>query len=416
MVEHQHAAAPPVGPDLKARPVGGERVRTARPWPVRFRQRRVLVVVAVVEDDLEHPARPVGARGGAAVTGGWPGHPVAVPDALRVAARRPGPLGAVALARQPGPHVGVVLGQVVVHGGVASVVVGLADQPAEHPGRVGRVRDAAGRGGAVERGHVARCDRSPVRLARGEVAPALDPREQALDSRPVPLDLVPPAGRGAVLGHLHPGAVAFLPERDQVLGSAQDEGVGVRVVLVPWQALVGLAGDRRNRDLPPQPERAVARTGVVAEAERRAEAGPARAGRHRDGQAGRSGGRVDGEFLPDVTDGAAALRQRHRRRSRRTAVCKLTSHGLPARSGQYALREACLVGWSPGICRNHHSSPAHGVGCTRKRGHAAPEIQSAVKDHADQAGSRLVPTGSLTDGTPGTGDMSGPDRGAGRDG
>ena len=55
VVEHQHAVASPVGADLEAGPVGRERVGTAGPRPGGLRLRGTLVMVAVVEDDLEHP-------------------------------------------------------------------------------------------------------------------------------------------------------------------------------------------------------------------------------------------------------------------------------------------------------------------------------------------------------------------------
>ena len=122
--------------------------------------------------------RPLVAFGAVTAVAGQPGHPVAVPDPLQVPAGRHGSFGAVTLAGQAGLHTRAVFRLVVVAGRVACVVVALADQPAEHVRRVGRVRDAAGRGGAVDRGHVARGDRPPVRLARASLAPALDPRER----------------------------------------------------------------------------------------------------------------------------------------------------------------------------------------------------------------------------------------------
>src|SRR5208337_4952124 len=107
-----------------------------------------------------------------------------------------------------------------------------------------------------------------------QLAPAFDPREQALDPRPVVLDQVIPAVLGPPGRRLLPAALPFGPDRDQVLGAGQDERVGVRVLDVTGESLVGLAGDGRNGHLPAQAERPVAGARVITEAQRRAEAGP----------------------------------------------------------------------------------------------------------------------------------------------
>ena len=67
-------------------------------------------------------------------------------------------------------------------------------------------------------------------LARVKVAPALDPGEEPLNPGPVALDRIPTAAGSPPFGHLMPAAVAFGPDRDQVLGAAEDKSVLVRVI------------------------------------------------------------------------------------------------------------------------------------------------------------------------------------------
>ena len=132
VVEHQHPAAPAVGPQLEAGPVGGEWVAAHRPYPVGRRQRGILSVVAVVKDNLEEPATVVIIGRTNRVGARPPWLPVTVVDSLDVPVRRPGPRGAVALARQGRIDPRAVFGDVIVDRGVAGVVIGGANQPAEH--------------------------------------------------------------------------------------------------------------------------------------------------------------------------------------------------------------------------------------------------------------------------------------------
>lgn len=59
MMEHQHPAAAAAGAHLEARAVGRERIAAMFPFAGAIRPGRVSVVLAVVEDYLEHPARVV---------------------------------------------------------------------------------------------------------------------------------------------------------------------------------------------------------------------------------------------------------------------------------------------------------------------------------------------------------------------
>ena len=327
VVEHQDAAAQAHRPDLEARDVGRERVGARRPRygvadrRVVARVRIVGVVLAVVEDHLEQPAGLRERRGRDVVRP--PARAVqqrcavAIAHPLELAAGGPprvvgGP--AVALVRLREVDPGAVLGLVLVDHRVALVVAGLADQPAEDPVRVLRVADLRGGVAAEDRQLVVGRDRAPVGAAAPAVGPALDAREQALDPRPeaqhvVAFDVVLVEQRVAArVGHEL--AVLVEDERgDEILGAGEDEHVGLLVVGVAGEALVGLARDRRQREPPAEAERPVAVAGVVGQRQLRAEVAAAAAGLDRDLQRGGAGHRVGGELLSDAADRTAALRQ-----------------------------------------------------------------------------------------------------------
>src|SRR5207248_800598 len=75
---------------------------------------------------------------------------------------------------------------------------------------------------------------------------------------------------------------------------------------VSRQSLVGLARDRRERQVPSEAERAVAGAGIVRQAQLRRESGTARAECDREGQRAGTGRRIDGELLPDPSDRPSA--------------------------------------------------------------------------------------------------------------
>jgi hypothetical protein len=272
-------------------------------------------VVAVVEDDLEHPVgggdlgrreEPRPAAGG----GVEERRAVAVADALDVAvggAADVVPRPAVALVEVRRVDAGAVLRLVAVERGVALVVPHLADQPAEDARGVERVGDPRAGVEPVDREHVVAGRRAPVDVARGaDPGPALDAREAGLDPGAVAADAV------AVELVVRP------VRRHQVLDAGEQEDVGLLGVPVPveipGQAGVGLAGDRGQGEAPAEAERAVPGAGVVGERELRPEPRAPGAGGDRDRHRAGAGDRVGGELLADAADRAAALRQRHRRR------------------------------------------------------------------------------------------------------
>src|SRR6185503_15457383 len=206
-------------------------------------------------------------------------HAVAVAHALEVAIH-----GAPRVAAGPtrllvcGAEVDscAVLGLVVVEDRVALVVAALAQEPREHAARVARVSDARARILAIHREHVVAAERSPVAVAIARARPALDPREQPLDPRPIAVNHV--ARRRRVVDERRSAGVEH---RHQVFRSGQNEDVAVLVIEIARYALVGLARDLRQSQRPADAERAVSRTRVVRERQLGPETEPARARRDR---------------------------------------------------------------------------------------------------------------------------------------
>ncbi len=310
VVEQQHTLAEAVGAHLEAGAVGREGVVAARPGAGLGRGGGIGVVVAIVEDDLEHPAgvgnlgrgqqrRPsplaVQQRGAIAVADVLDG---AIDPAARV-----GLVAAIGLVGLAQIKVGRVLGLVIVDHGVAPVVARLADKPAEDAAGVGRVGDTGVGVFAVEGQNVVFGDGAPVDVAGvrpDRLRPALDAGEQPFDARPVATDaIVGEAGRVVRRGHRH-----------EIFRAGEQEDVGLGVVVVAGQPFVRLAADLRQGQRPAEAERAIAGAGVIAEGELRAEAGAAGAGGDGHGQGAGTGNGVGGELLADATDGPAALGQR----------------------------------------------------------------------------------------------------------
>jgi len=124
-----------------------------------------------------------------------------------------------------------------------------------------------------------------------DVGPALDPREEPFDARPVAanpvaVELVLVHDQAALLvahpesvGVLlvswiagDPRSVSVLPiHRDQVLSAGEDEDIRVLHVAVLRQPLLSLTRDRRKGKAPPEAERAVACARVVRQRKLRAE-------------------------------------------------------------------------------------------------------------------------------------------------
>ncbi len=309
VVEQQHAPAEAVGAHLEAGAIGREGVVAARPGAGLGRGGGVGVVVAVVEDDLEHPA------GGGDLGRGQVRRPsplavqqrdaVAVADVLDGAidpAARVGGVAAVGLVGLAQIEVGRVLGLVVVDDGVAPVVARLADEPTEDAPGVGRVGDARIGVFAVEGQDVVLADGAPVHVARVRpvaLRPALDAGEQPFDARPVAADAV--AGEA--------GGVVRRGDGNQVFRAGEQEDVGLGRVVVAGQPLVRLARDLRQAQRPAEAKGAVAGAGVIAEGELRAEAGAAGTDGDGHGQGAGAGDGVGGELLADAANGPAALGQ-----------------------------------------------------------------------------------------------------------
>ena len=188
-------------------------------------------------------------------------HSVAVADSLEIAVRR----AAWVVAIAPVAFVGAgqidadaVLGFVFVENGVALVVTGFTNQPREDAQGIDRVGDARVRVFAVEGEDVVLGDGAPVDIAIGVASPTLDSREQPFDARAVAADAV--AVDFVFVNHSEPRARArsTLRNRDQVFGAGEDEDIGLLGVVIPRQAFVGLARDRRQRKAPAEAEGAVA--------------------------------------------------------------------------------------------------------------------------------------------------------------
>ena len=288
----------PRGPRPVARHRGGNEHAA-----LRIRRLRGIATLAVIERDLEQPRqlRDIGFDEARRL--------VAVADAREIAIGRARQVAAVAFAGHRQVDRRRVFGNVVVDDAVALVVAALADQPTEDAGRILGVRDAALRGLAIEGRDVVPGDRAPVGVAVADSRPALDAREQAFDARPVARHTVA-AARGAVA---YPVARrAFDRRGHQVLAAREDEHVRLFPVFVTRQALVGAAGDRRQREGPAQAERAIAGAGVVGQRERRSEPGAARAGGNRQRQGAGAAHRIGGELFTDAADRASPLGQSNR--------------------------------------------------------------------------------------------------------
>jgi hypothetical protein len=139
-----------------------------------------------------------------------------------------------------------------------------------------------------------------VHVARAR--PPLDACEQALDPRPV-------APHAIVTLRLLDDCAGVVEHGHQVLGSRQDEDIGVLAVAIARKSLVGLARDRWQAKRPPEAEWTVASTGVVRQRELRTEAATARRREDRHVERAGPGHRVGGELLADPTDRTTTLGQ-----------------------------------------------------------------------------------------------------------
>jgi hypothetical protein len=70
--------------------------------------------------------------------------------------------------------------------------------------------------------------------------------------------------------------------RHEILGSRKDEDVRLSLILISWEAFLGLAGDLRQAERPTESERTVARTGIIRERKLRTKARAAGTCKNRD--------------------------------------------------------------------------------------------------------------------------------------
>jgi hypothetical protein len=211
-----------------------------------------------------------------------------------------------------------ILRLVFVPNGIAFVVITLADQPAEDPGRIGRVGNAAFIRLAIPCGDVVFGNRPPEAVApAGLIGPALDPREQSFDSGTIatnsesdPIDRDRLVINDVLTVFHHPVSGILFELRRQLFHPGEDEDIGFLMISILGQPLVGFSRNGGKRKVPAEAEGAIAGAGIIREGKWGPEAGAAGAGgdgnRHRAG----SGDRIGGELLADTADGAAPFWER----------------------------------------------------------------------------------------------------------
>ena len=168
-MEHQHPPTQAVAAHLEAGSASRERIKARRPlaadgWlqgsrrknpAIGIRRLFLIVALAVVEHDLEHPARVAEVRRGhMSLAEAGLGRvdeqrlPVSVADGFQITVCR---AHAIALVDMRENDVIVVFCDVLIDDRVAFVVVALTDQPTKDVTRVFRVGDARFRCTAVDR-------------------------------------------------------------------------------------------------------------------------------------------------------------------------------------------------------------------------------------------------------------------------
>jgi hypothetical protein len=151
-----------------------------------------------------------------------------------------------------------------------------------------------------------------VHVPGREVRDAVDSRERPLGARAIAHDREARRARDVFL-ELPVGAA----QRDQVFRASEHEHVGLGGVVVPGQALLGLARDGREAEREPIPEGPVARARVVGERELWPEPGATWARGERDREPRRARDRIGCELLAHAPNGASTLREPERRWSDR---------------------------------------------------------------------------------------------------
>ena len=141
------------------------------------------------------------------------------------------------------------------------------------------------------------------------VGPALDAGEQAFNPRPVAVHDVARIARRRVQGLPFP-SILFLDEnRNQILGTRKNEGIGFFCVEIFRQTFIGSTRDGRNGEVPAKAEWAVTGAGVIAQRKLRAKTRAAGRCKDRHGHRSGAGHRIGAEFFPYSADRPAALRK-----------------------------------------------------------------------------------------------------------
>ena len=254
-MEHEHATTKPVGADLEPRPVARKRVEPAGPVRAVVRGWRVLIVLAIVENELE-------------VKVAWRLRigDVAVEDAFQVQVREKGALLESPLLVNRRRDAVAVLRLVHVADNVAPIVVGLFEEPPKHTLVAVWIRgvgDARLRALAVDTRDVVLGRGLPVDVAVG-LGHSLDAREGGFDSRPVTLTSRERSRRERH-NVAHPGLAVLAQSGNEILGPGQNEGVAIPVVAVLGQAPLGLVAHGGHGERPAEPEGAIPRARVVAQ-------------------------------------------------------------------------------------------------------------------------------------------------------
>src|SRR5690606_3510891 len=147
---------------------------------------------------------------------------------------------------------------------------------------------------------------APAHVLRAFAARPLDAGERALDARPI-------SGRDVLRCLDDVGRPILRAQaRHELLEARQEEdGAPGRpiTIMIGWNALVGLARDRGQRESPSDAEDSIARAGVIGERERGPESLAAGREPERDLEGAGPGRGADAKRLAEAPDRAAALGQ-----------------------------------------------------------------------------------------------------------
>src|SRR5205823_7530467 len=174
-----------IGANLKPSAADGEGIGPYGPRAIGGWQRSDAAVITVVEDQLEPPRRWQKIRNWIWRPIGEVGCRVGIANVFDVALDLSFRVGPIAFMNARSVDPGVVFANVAVEDDIALVIEGFSNQVSKGAPRVFGICDSTGVVEPVERGDVARGDRSPMRDSGADCAPALYPREETFDTGPV---------------------------------------------------------------------------------------------------------------------------------------------------------------------------------------------------------------------------------------